>query len=94
MTREQILNTLYDGDTIAKGSAQYVFATAGNYAIVVTIPNHRETEQVLQYKLSTNPTTDPGNPTNEVITGNVVGVTLIGVGAGTTLDAEVTAVGW
>jgi hypothetical protein len=67
--------------------------TAGNYAIVVTINAHRLTEKMIQYNPTTSPTTDPGTPTNCVITGNVVGFTLIGVGAGTTLNAEVVAIG-
>jgi len=93
MARENIVATLLDGRTIARGTSTYVFATAGNYAITVTINEHRITEKMIEYLPTTNPTTDPGTPTNVVITGNVVGFTLIGVGAGTTLTAEVVAVG-
>lgn len=92
--RSNILATLLDGRTIASDSATYVLPTAGNYAIAVTIRLHRVTERMIQYRPTTNPICDPGTPTNEVITGNVVGFTLIGVGAGTTLTAEVLASGY
>ena len=93
-TRHNIVSTLYDGRTIAYATGTFVVAAAGNYAITVTIARHRDTERVLEYKLSTSPITDPGTPTNEVITGNVVGVTLMGVGAGTTITVEVTVSGF
>jgi len=90
-----IIATLHrDGRTIASGTSIYIFPSAGNYAITVTISEHRETERVLEWNLATNPTCDPGSPTNVKITHNVVGCTLIGVGAGTTLTAEVIASGF
>lgn len=94
MVRENILATLYDGRTIARGQTLYVVATAGNYAVTVTIAEHRSTERMIQYRPITNPTVDPGTPTNEVITGNVVGFTLMGIGAGTTLTVRVIASGY
>lgn len=92
--RNNIVATLYDGRTIAYGMATFLVNVAGNYAITVTIARHRDTERVLEYKLTTNPITDPGTPTSEVITANVVGCTLMGVGAGTTITVEVTASGF
>jgi len=86
--------TLLDGRTIASGSSTYVLGAAGNYAVVVTLPELRTIEAVLEWRLSTDPLTDPGTPTNEVITNNVVGCTLMGVGAGTTLRVEVKALGF
>ena len=94
MARENIIATLLDGRTIARGSATYVFATSGNYAISVTINEHRLTEAVFRYNLCTNPLCDPGTSTCEKITGNTVGVTLIGIGQGTTLQVEVIASGY
>lgn len=93
-TRHNIVATLLDGRTIAYGTATFLVTAAGNYAITVTIARHRDTERVLEYKLTATPICDPGTPTNEVITGNVVGCTLMGVGAGTTLIVEVTASGF
>lgn len=93
-TRHNIVATLYDGRTVAYGTGTFVVTVAGNYAITVTIARLRDAERVLEYKLSTNPITDPGTPTNEVITANVVGLTLMGVGAGTTITVEVTASGF
>lgn len=94
MARENILATLLDGRTVAKGVSTYVFAAAGNYAITVTINEHRITEAVFRWNLCTTPLCDPGTPTCEKITNNVVGITLIGIGAGTTLRAEVIASGY
>lgn len=83
-----------DGQTIASGTSVYVFPAAGNYAIVVTIAEHRRTNRVFEWNLHTNPLCDPGSPTNVRISHNVVGCTLIGVGSGTTLTVEAIAVGW
>jgi hypothetical protein len=91
--RRSIRATLYDGRTVASNRVVLVCPQAGNYAFTVQIVNHRTTERVLEYNRSTNPTCDPGTPTGEKITGNVVGVTLIGVGAGTTLTVDVLAEG-
>jgi len=90
-----IIATLHrDGRTIAAGTSVYVLPSAGNYAITVTISEHRETERVLEWNLSTNPICDPGSPLNVRISHNIVGCTLIGVGAGTTLTVEAIASGF
>ncbi len=89
-----ILATLYDGRTVASGSSVFVIPNAGNYAVTVTISEHRLTERMLQYRPRTNPDTDPGTPTDEVIVRNVIGFTLMGVGAGTTLTVEAIATGF
>jgi hypothetical protein len=89
-----ILATLFDGRTVASGSSTFVLPTAGNYAVTVTISEHRNTERMLQYRPRTDPDTDPGVPTDDVIVRNVVGFTLMGVGAGTTLTVEVIATGF
>lgn len=83
-----------DGRTLAAGQTTYVLAVAGNYAVQVTISEHRITERVLEWNLRTTPICDPGTPTNVMITNNVVGCTLIGVGAGTTLTVEAVASGF
>jgi hypothetical protein len=91
--REDILATLHDGRTIAKGSSTTVFDTGGDYAITVTINTHRVTEKVIQYNLTLDPECYPGEILNCVITGNVVGFTLYGLDEGTTLTVEVVAIG-
>lgn len=83
-----------DGRTIASATRTYVLPSAGNYAITVTIAEHRTTERVLEWNLQTNPLCDPGSPTNTRITRNVVGCTLVGVGAGTTLTVEAITIGF
>jgi hypothetical protein len=88
-----LVSILPDGRVIAKDSTTLVVASSGNYAITVTISDLKTVEEVLQHKPSTDPLCDPGTPVNEKITGNVVGFTMVGVGAGTTLTIEVTAVG-
>lgn len=83
-----------DGQTICSGTSVYVLPQAGNYAIRVTITEHRHTVRVLEWNLHTNPLCDPGTPTNVRISANVIGCTLIGVGSGTTLTCEAIAVGF
>jgi len=85
--------TLYDGRTIASVKTTILAPAAGNYTFTVTVPQLRLVETILEYRINTTPVTDPGSPTNESISGNVVTVAIIGVGAGTTLSIEVTALG-
>lgn len=83
-----------DGRTVASATRIFVLPSAGNYAITITIPEHRETERVIEWNLNTDPICDPGTPTNVKITHNIVGCTLIGVGHGTTLTVEAIATGF
>ena len=84
-----------DGRTIARSDeVTYVLPTAGNLAVTVTLSEHRRTEHVFEWVLTTDPVCDPGSPTNIVITENIVGCTIIGVGAGTTLIVEAIASGF
>lgn len=94
MTIISTFNPYVDGQTIASSTRVYVLPQAGNYAIVLTISEHRVTNRVFEWNLHTNPTCDPGSPTNVKITNNIVGCTLIGIGSGTTLTVEVIAVGF
>jgi len=82
-----------DRRSFVRGSRTVDVLTAGNYALNVTIPVLRKVEHVVQYEFYTNPTTDPGTPVNMVITRNVVGFTLMGVGAGTTITVQVLTLG-
>jgi len=87
------LSVLRDGRVVAQGSTTLILPSAGTYSVVVRIPDLRLISWVLRYRFSTNPVCDPGSPVNEKITGNVVGFTLAGVGAATTLTVDVLAVG-
>lgn len=85
------------GGMLFNGDQQLICAAGGDYAINVTIStpwaptviNH-----VLEIHFFAQPVVDPGTPVNPQITANVVGFTLVGVGAGTTLTARVKVTGW
>jgi len=75
------------------GSSTHIFGSSGDYAVTVTIAGFTNIVRVLGWNISTNPPCDPGSPINMVVTKNVVGCTLVGVGAGTTLTIQMQAVG-
>lgn len=83
-----------DGRTVASATRVFVIPSAGNYNFTITIAEHRTTERVLEWNFQTNPLCDPGSANNVVITRNVVGCTLVGVGHGTTLTVEAIASGF
>jgi len=93
MSREYFSSMLRDGRSLAQGDATYTFATAGNFAVVIRLSDLKYIEKIIQYQFETDPIVDPGSPVNEKITGNVVGMTLIGVGGGTTMVINVMGVG-
>lgn len=80
---------LWDGT----GTTQLVAASGGDYVMNVTAPLLASITYVLDINIDTDPACDPGSITNKVITANVVGFTLVGVGMGTTLTAELLAAG-
>lgn len=88
-----IVATLKDGRVIAFGSDTRVVAP-GNVNINVVVPDLRQIEYVLEVQFSTNPDTYiESGFADKKITGNVVGLTVYGVHAGTTLTTEVIAIG-
>lgn len=89
----KFISILKEARIIAVGKTTVIAPSAGSYAITITVPDLRKVEYVLNYKFTTDPICDPGTPVNEKIVGNVVGFTIVGVGAGTTLTAEILAVG-
>jgi len=90
---DRIVGTLLDGRTIAKGVTTQVVAMGATY-VTVTIPNLNFIEEILHVQVHTDPACDiESNFGNKNITGNVVGVTIAGVGAGTTLTTEIIALG-
>lgn len=82
------------GGKIAEDSVTTVYATGGDKNITVPVAGITTINYILHIRFHTNPTVDSGNPINELITGNVVGLTLLGLGAGTTLTTTVTVRGW
>ncbi len=66
---------------------------AGVWGLEFDVVKLRIVERVLQLQLHTNPLCNAGTPSWWRIEGNQVGVTLVGVGAGTTITALLTAIG-
>ena len=66
----------------------------GDTPVNVTISNLTTIEKIEDIRLSTDPECDPGTPANAIVTGNVVGMTLYGVPAGTTITVNVLASGY
>ena len=99
-SEEDEVAKLKDGRHIAMGKS-WIHVTAntgtgGVNVINVRVPGLREIEHVMQVQFYTDPITysDDGlNPVNKKITGNVVGMTIYGIHATTTLTAEVIAIG-
>ncbi len=85
--------TLYDGRTIASAIETLLTTVAGTYSITFTIPEVDNIEIVLEIQLETQPLFDPGTVALKHITGNVVGVTIVGVAAGGTITAECVVIG-
>lgn len=97
-TRHDIVATLQDGRVIAMGRSYIVSGTDATTGqpINVRLPDLREIEYVLQVEFYCDPDTfSPSHigPMDKKITGNVVGFTLFGMTATTTLTAEVIAIG-
>lgn len=82
-----------DGHTIATEEEILVCAAAGNYSITFTFQRLKFVQRVLEVQRNTNPLTNSGTPSLTHINENVVGITIIGVGAGTTITAICTAIG-
>jgi len=88
-----IVAHLRDGRVVAYGNYTLVIAAAGNVAVNVRLPDLKYVEHVIHLQFDVDPLVDPGTPVNKQIIGNVVGLTLVGVGGGTTLTLEITGVG-
>lgn len=88
-----------DGKVIAQGEAQYIVETPGGcLGLNVRVPDLRMIEYVLNVQLSMTGfnCTDNflyGPDMNKKIVGNVVGMSLYVVTTGTTIKAEVIAIG-
>lgn len=85
------------GGMLFSGDETIICAAGGDYAVNVTITSPwapSVINHLVEIHFFAEPTVDPGTPVNPVITGNVVGFTLVGVGAGTTLTARAKVMGW
>ena len=99
VTESDIVAILQDGRVIAMGK-NWVYesgsGTSTASVLNVRVPDLREIEYILNVELYTTANTyfeDDAGPMNKVITGNVVGFTIYGVYAATTITAEVIAIG-
>ena len=98
-SEHDIVAILQDGRVIAMGRAmgyQAFYASGRPAPLNVRVPDLREIEYILNVQIHTDPATyfvDDAGPANKVITGNVVGFTIYGTAAATTILAEVIAIG-
>jgi hypothetical protein len=79
------------------GTGTLVCPTAGNYVINVGITwpwAPVAINRIVSVLFDADPDTDPGTPLGTTATPPTVGMTIIGVGAGTTLEARVVVMGW
>ena len=93
-----VVGTLVDGRTLSKASNTVTVPIGGgNISMTITFPELRHIDAVLQIQVDA---TDPpvniegAVGTHKNIVGNVVGFTIFGVSAGTTLTASGVAVGY
>ena len=85
--------TLYDGRTIASATSTLLVTAAGNYSITFTVSEVDNIECILEINLETEPLFDPGTVAKKDISGNVLGITLVGVAQGGTINAEAVVIG-
>ncbi len=88
-----VVAELPNGRIIAMGKDVTVLAS-GDVGVTVHIPDLREVEYLLQTNFTMDPEVDLANGEgNATINGNVVGLTIYGLSAGTTLTTEMIAIG-
>jgi len=89
----EVVATLRDGRIVAKATRSAVVA-AGDVNFVIRVPDLKYIETVLNVEFYSDPDTYiESGYMDKKISGNVVGMTIYGVAAGTTLTAEVVAIG-
>lgn len=93
LKKHDILTQHHDGRVTAMGRNYIVDNNGGQVALNVRVPDLREIEYVTHVQLTFLPLTGHAGVLNKKITGNVVGMTIHTVGAGTTIFAEVQAIG-
>lgn len=88
----RIVGIWQDGRVVALGRFTAVVA-AQTTPFVVRIPDLKYIETILNVQFETNPDTCVYEAIDKKTFGNLVGMTICGIAAGTTLTAEVVAVG-
>jgi len=86
------------GGIMFYGTATLVCPSAGDYELNVSLNSPWVpiliNRIVCVQNITTDPLTDPGTPTEIVASPPIVGMTIVGVGHGTTLTEAVVAMGW
>jgi len=90
--KHRILFQTLDGKIVAMGK-NYEVVASGTRAVNVRVPDLGEIEAVLNIQVHTDPATDWECIGNKKIVGNVVGLTVYDIAAGTTLTVEIIASG-
>jgi len=85
--------TLYDGRTIVSATSTLLVTAAGTYSITFTFSEIDTIEVILEIDLETEPLFDPGSVVKKDVSGNVLGITLVGVAQGGTINAEAVVLG-
>lgn len=93
--RFNVVTHLRDGRVVARGYAEYVVDPGVQLAVDVRVADLRMIEYVLQVEFYTRPHANISThaPMNKYIRGNVVGMSIYYILAGTTLGIEVIAIG-
>ena len=82
-----------DGHTIATEADTIICPATGTFSLTFTFQRLKYVQRVLEVQRNTNPLTNSGTVSLTHINENVVGITLVDVGAGTTITAICTAIG-
>jgi len=86
------------GGIMFYGTATLICPSAGNYVLNISLSTPWAPTTINRIVAITNvnvdPVTDPGTPVGVVASPPIVGMTLIGVGHGTTLTESAVAMGW
>lgn len=90
--KHAIISEMSDGKTLAMGR-NYSVVGSGDQAVNVRIPDLAEIDVVISLKFQTSPATYANWIGNYKVSGNVVGVTVYQIQAGTTLSVEAIATG-
>jgi hypothetical protein len=88
----EVLAVTKDGKAIAKAWRSQVLGSGTN-PIVVRVPDLKYIDAVLEVEFSADPDTYLTHEMGRKITGNVVGMTIYGLAAGTTLTTTIVAIG-
>ena len=89
----EVLAQLMDGQVIARSRMWALVNGQTDTPVVITVPDLREVRAVLDIEFWTSPDTSIYHDMDKRVHGNVVGITVYQIAAGTTLIVEVIALG-